>query len=87
MSTTKLSSKGQIIIPKWLRERYDWQAGTEFTIVEFGDGVLLKPQRPFATTTVDEVAGMLACQGPAKTIEEMDEAVSQGLAQEWDDRR
>jgi AbrB family looped-hinge helix DNA binding protein len=87
MSTTRLSSKGQIIIPKWLRERHNWQTGMEFLIVDAGDGIFLKPQRPFAPTTVAEVGGMLAYNGPGKTVEEMDEAIAQGIAEGWHDQR
>lgn len=87
MTTTKLSSKGQIIIPKWLRERNNWQTGMEFVVVDAGDGIFLRPQNPFAPTIVDEVAGILAYGGPAKTLEEMEEAIAQGVAAEWNDRR
>lgn len=31
METTRLSSKGQIIIPKALRDIYHWQTGQELT--------------------------------------------------------
>jgi AbrB family looped-hinge helix DNA binding protein len=51
MGTIKLSRKGQVIIPKALRETYNWQAGLEFMVIDTGDGILLKPckilrQRP-----------------------------------------
>ena len=60
MATTKLSSKGQIIIPKALREAYNWQAGLEFAVIDTGDGILLKPTPTFAATTLEQVAGCLA---------------------------
>jgi len=41
METTKLSSKGQITIPKWLRDAYRWETGLEFVVIDTGDGVLL----------------------------------------------
>jgi AbrB family looped-hinge helix DNA binding protein len=87
MDTTKLSSKGQIVVPKKLRESYDWQAGLEFIVIDTGDGILLKPKRPFPATTVEDVAGCLAYSGTPKTVEEMDMAVQQGLAEAWHDRR
>jgi hypothetical protein len=58
----------------------------EFMIIDTGDGIFLKPQRPFAPTTVVEVGGMLAYSGPAKTIEEMDEPIAQGVAEEERDQ-
>lgn len=73
METTKLSSKGQIIIPKWLRDAYRWEAGLEFVVIDTGEGVLLKPIHPFPPTTVDDVAGSLPHTGGARTVEQMDD--------------
>ena len=81
MTTTTLSSKGQIILPKHIREAHAWQAGLEFLVIDTGDGVLLKPKRPFTPTTLEDVAGCLAYTGTPKTIEEMDTAVSQAIAE------
>jgi AbrB family looped-hinge helix DNA binding protein len=75
MSTTKLSSKGQVIIPKSVREAHDWQAGMTFEICEHEEGVLLRPRRPFSKTELDEVAGCLAWSGSAISIEQMHKAV------------
>jgi hypothetical protein len=36
-----------------------------------GDGILLKPKKPFQETTLDQVAGCLKYEGKAKTIEEI----------------
>ena len=86
MTTTTLSSKGQIIVPKHVRDARNWQPGLEFTVTEVEDGILLKPKRPFPPTTIAEVAGYLAYGGSPKTIEEMDEAAQKGFAEEWHDR-
>lgn len=85
MNTTKLSSKGQIIVPKWVRDAHNWEAGLEFVVIDTGDGILLKPKRPFPPTTIAEVAGCLQYEGEAKTIEEMETAVEQGLVEDWHD--
>ena len=76
MATTKLSSKGQVIIPKSVRDAHNWHAGITLDIREHGDGVLLRPSRPFPRTSLDDVAGCLEWSGPAITIEEMDKAVA-----------
>ncbi|WP_371416906.1 hypothetical protein [Dolichospermum sp. UHCC 0259] len=44
-----------------------------------GDGILLKPKKPFKETTLEQVAGCLKYEEKAKTIEEMDEAIEQGI--------
>lgn len=85
LHTTKLSSKGQIIVPKSVREAKNWQPGLEFIVVDTGDGILLKPKRPFPTTTLAEVAGCLKYEGEAKSIAEMETAVAQGIVEDWHD--
>ena len=86
MAKTTLSSKGQIIIPKALREAYNWQAGLEFVVIDTGDGILLKPAPTFDATTLEQVAGCLAYQGPPKSLDEMDSAVQQAVLEAWHDR-
>lgn len=73
--TTTLSTKGQIVLPKAVRERQNWAAGTRLVVEETAEGVLLKQAPLFKRTTAGEVFGILKYDGPAKTIEEMNEAV------------
>ena len=75
MTTTKMSSKGQIVLPKELRDSRGWQSGTEFEIEEQGSGILLRPVRRWPATTLDEVVGMLKWHGKPVTVEEMDEGI------------
>lgn len=82
--TTRLSSKGQIIIPKHVRDARQWQPGQEFVVEETDDGILLKPKQSFPRTTLDEVAGSLRYDGPPKSLEEMDEAIAKGIAERAD---
>ena len=74
--TTTVSTKGQVILPKAIRERRNWSAGTRLVVEETPDGVLLKPAPVFAPRRPEDVAGMLAYRGPPKTIEEMDAAIT-----------
>ncbi|MBD2281236.1 MAG: hypothetical protein HEQ13_04075 [Dolichospermum sp. DEX189] len=76
---TLLSTQGQITIPQVLRDQYHWQDGQELIIINLGDGILLKPKKTFPETTLDDAAGCLNYQGKAKTIEEMEQAVAQGI--------
>ena len=73
--TTIISTKGQVILPKAIRDHRHWPAGTKLTVEETPDGVLLKPAPLFQPTTVDEVFGSLKWDGPALSIEDMDAAV------------
>ncbi len=74
--TTTVSTKGQVILPKAIRERRKWAAGTRLVVEETPDGVLLKPAPLFAPTRPEEVFGMLRYSGPPHTVEEMDEAIA-----------
>lgn len=85
MAKTKLSSKGQVIIPKHLRSIYHWHTGQELSVIDTGDGILFRANTPFSDTSLDDVAGCLAYQGEAKSIEEMEHAINQGLKAQLDD--
>lgn len=85
MDSTKLSSKGQVIIPKHLRSIYHWQAGQELSVIDTGDGILFKAKKPFAEVSLNDVAGSLAYQGKAKSLEEMENAINLGLKAQLND--
>jgi AbrB family looped-hinge helix DNA binding protein len=74
--TTTVSTKGQVILPKAIRERRNWAPGTRLVVEDTIDGVLLKVAPVFALTRPEDVAGMLAYRGPPKTLEEMDAAIT-----------
>jgi len=74
--TTVVSTKGQVILPKAVREKRDWRAGTRLVVEETADGVLLKREPIFTPTRPEDVRGMLRYTGKPKTLEEMDEAIT-----------
>jgi AbrB family looped-hinge helix DNA binding protein len=78
MKTTKLSSKGQVIIPKSLRSRYNWHAGQVLNVIDTGEGLLLKPSQLFGKTELDQVAGVLKYSGAPISLEDMEEAIKKG---------
>jgi AbrB family looped-hinge helix DNA binding protein len=73
---TTVSTKGQVILPKAVRQRRHWEPGTRLVVEETPDGVLLKAAPVFAPTRPEDVAGMLAYRGRPKTLEEMDAAIT-----------
>jgi len=85
METTKLSSKGQVIIPKHIRESHHWDAGLELQVIEFEGGILLKPKAPFERTSINDVAGCLQFSGPGKTDEDIQAAMKQAARKAWRD--
>jgi len=75
METTKLSSKGQVVLPKSVREAHGWGPGTEFVVESTADGVQLRPKAPFRRTHLKDVFGSVPYAGPAKSLEEMHEGI------------
>ena len=81
MNKTRLSSKGQVIIPKSSRDSHHWEAGLELVVIDTPEGVLLKPVQPATPASLDELAGCLSYTGTVKTQEEMERAIEQGANQ------
>jgi AbrB family looped-hinge helix DNA binding protein len=79
METTKLSSKGQVVIPKSLRVAHHWEVGQELVVVDVGDGILFKPKSPFEETNINEVAASLKFTGKTRSLDDMDEAIRKGV--------
>jgi len=75
METTRLSTKGQIILPKGIRVSNAWGPGTEFTVEEAAGGILLRPAASFSPTAIEEVAGCLRSKRKAKTPAQMRAAI------------
>ncbi|NUN16715.1 MAG: AbrB/MazE/SpoVT family DNA-binding domain-containing protein [Myxococcales bacterium] len=86
METTKLSSKGQVIIPKHIRESHHWDTGLELQVIEFAGGILLKPNAPFEKTNLSDVAGCLQYTGPRKSDEDIQKVMKQAAKKAWRDR-
>jgi AbrB family looped-hinge helix DNA binding protein len=74
--TTTVSTKGQVILPKAIRQRKHWEPGTRLVVEDTPEGVLLKAAPVFTPTRLEDVAGMLAYRGRPRTIEEMDSAIT-----------
>ena len=79
MKTTKLSSKGQVIIPKSVREAHRWTPGTEFMVEDTPEGVLLKPKRLFPQTRLEDGLGCAGYQGPTLSLVEIERRLEEDL--------
>lgn len=80
MEKTKLSSKGQVILPKSIRDSRHWESGTEFSVELVRDGVLLRPLKPFPPAKIEDLYGALRYTGRPKTLKEMDDAITREVA-------
>jgi len=76
MKTTRISSKGQVVLPKSLRESRKWQSGTELAVEAVDGGLFLRALQPFPGTTIERVFGSLDYKGKPKSVAEMDRAIA-----------
>jgi len=84
METTRLSTKGQIVLPKGIRAARAWEPGTEFTVEETTDGILLRPMTHFSATKLEDVAGCLRSGRKSKTLAQMRAAVGREVMRRHD---
>ncbi|MDO9440411.1 MAG: AbrB/MazE/SpoVT family DNA-binding domain-containing protein [Beijerinckiaceae bacterium] len=83
METVRVSSKGQIVIPKSLRTAFHIEAGSELAIFVEGDEIHLRQsEQRFARTDIAAGRGLLAKPGrQAPTDAEIKRAVGALLKQ------
>jgi AbrB family looped-hinge helix DNA binding protein len=73
--TTTVSTKGQVILPRAIRQRREFAVGTKLLVEDTPEGVLLKPAPSFARTRPEDVFALLPHRGRPKTLDEMDAGV------------
>jgi AbrB family looped-hinge helix DNA binding protein len=76
-----ISTKGQLVVPKALRDRHDWKPGQRIEFFERGGAVMLRviPENRKDSPTSEEVFARIAARntyrGPRISDEEMNEIV------------
>lgn len=75
METVKLSRKGQCILPKAIRDRHHWEAGTEFVIIDRGMDLVIKPIRVFPPTELEPPDSPSDYRGKSLFLEDMERAI------------
>jgi AbrB family looped-hinge helix DNA binding protein len=88
MATTKVSSKGQVVLPKAVREAHGWPAGTELQVIDREHEVALRPKsrrdERFPPISVEEfLARVPRYDGPPITDEMIREAVLEEAKRRW----
>ena len=75
---TTLTTKGQITLPKGLRDAMHLKSGDKIVFEEVGDNqYILRPK----TLDVRLLKGIAAYQGEPKTIEDMEAAIQKNMRQ------
>jgi AbrB family looped-hinge helix DNA binding protein len=82
---TRVSAKGQVVIPKEIRTRHQMSAGRVLDVIETPEGVLLRPAAVKQGISKEEALARIRAtvkyEGPTVTIEEMNETIEQMWAQ------
>lgn len=76
--TTTLSSKGQIVIPKEIRDALHWEAGTRLTLVPGASGVTLRAVPKETGRSFADLIGSLKHDGPPLSTEVLCQPVEYG---------
>lgn len=85
----KISSKGQLVLPKAVRDQFGLVAGSEVDVESVGETIVLKPRPKVARKkyTLDEVAGFLKYDGPQVTLEDMERGIEEEARRMWNAQR
>jgi AbrB family looped-hinge helix DNA binding protein len=77
MATTRMSSKGQVVIPEEIRDRLALEPGTQFLVIGEGDAVILKVLQPPAMAEFDDLVkrARKAAKRAGMTKRDIDQAV------------
>jgi len=76
ISATRLSAKGQVVIPKTIRDASGWRAGLELIVEVTEDGVVLRPRALTRARAAEELLGCTGYRGPRRSLAEMNAAVA-----------
>ena len=87
METTRVSSKGQVVIPKSIRDRLHLEAGATLSVGVENDAIVLhqvrKALRLPTESEIDAVAGCLKVVGPMPSRTDEDAAIAALFRKEW----
>jgi AbrB family looped-hinge helix DNA binding protein len=78
MEHTRLSTKGQVILPKAIRRSRQWKPGQELIVEESNNGVLLRAAKPFPAGRIEELLGCTGYKGRRKSLQDMQRAIAKG---------
>lgn len=72
ISTTKMSSKGQVVIPENIRKQLNLKAGAQFVVMGDRDVVILKNITPPSLDEFDELVAKVREQAKKAGVKESD---------------
>ena len=64
--TTKMSSRGQVVIPEAMRTQFGWGLGTAFIVEAYKGNVIMQPLRPTPESVFAKKFDALLAQGQSQ---------------------
>jgi AbrB family looped-hinge helix DNA binding protein len=78
VDTTVLSQKGQVVIPKKLREQRGWEPGLRLAVEPTPDGLVLRPLEATRAEVAASLLGIVGYRGPRRSLADMEAAIRKG---------
>jgi AbrB family looped-hinge helix DNA binding protein len=79
---TSLSAKGQVVIPKDVREALGLSEGAQFDVHMMGSDIVFRPKGKKSTLSTSEILESVRAKhpytGPPVSIDDMNETIRQG---------
>ncbi|HEX7671047.1 MAG TPA: AbrB/MazE/SpoVT family DNA-binding domain-containing protein [Polyangiaceae bacterium] len=74
-ASTRLSAKGQVVIPKSVRDASGWRPGLELVVEVTEGGVVLRPRALTRARDAEDLLGCTGYTGRRRSLAEMRAAV------------
>jgi AbrB family looped-hinge helix DNA binding protein len=81
MPTAKITSKGQITIPKKVREELHLKSGDKISIETEGNSARIIPNR---TSILDRAGALQDFTKKKATLKEMNDAIAKGISEKYE---
>lgn len=81
MSVATMTSKGQITVPKNVRDAMGLRPGTKVEFVRGAEDSATWQMRAVTSRSLADLGGLLKYDGPVRTIDEMNDAIAGGFAE------
>lgn len=78
MAATKLSAKGQVVIPKDVRDSQGWKTGLDLVVEPVAGGVILRPRKAGRVQAAESLLGCTGYSGSRRSLADMAAGIAKG---------